>query len=107
MSRFPNRERQTGTKGGPFVPGLATGTKGAASATWLAHPFVPVGVTNRDKMVLFVPVARPGTKGHPLLSRPGVPGWETGTIEVSQPGQISVSVVVIVHKIPYCDNDTK
>jgi len=29
--------------GGPFVPGLATGTKGAASATWLAHPFVLVG----------------------------------------------------------------
>jgi len=36
-----------------------------------------------------------GTKGHPLLSRPGGPGWETGTIGVSQPGQISVSVVVI------------
>ena len=31
-------------RGGPFVPGLATGTKGAASATWLAHTFVPVGV---------------------------------------------------------------
>ena len=36
-----------------FVPGLATGTKGAASATCLAHPFVPVGVTNRDKKVPF------------------------------------------------------
>ena len=63
-------------------------------------PFVPVGNTNRDKRcdkrVLFVPVARPGTKRHPLLSRPGVPGWETGTTEVSQPGQISVSVVVDV-----------
>ena len=31
----------------------------------------------------FVPVARLGTKG-----------WETGTTKVSQPGQISVSVVV-------------
>ena len=62
----------------------------------LAAPFVPVVVTNWDKRVLFVPVARPGTKGHPLLSRPGVPGWETRTTEVSQPGQISVSVVVLL-----------
>ena len=38
----------------PFVRlVIPTGTKGAASATWLAHPFVPVGVTNRDKMSLF------------------------------------------------------
>ena len=43
----------------------------------------------------FVPVARPGTKGHPLLSRTGVPGWETGTTAVSQPGQINVFVVVL------------
>ena len=43
----------------------------------------------------FVPVARPGTKGHPLLSRTDVPGWETGTTAVSQPGQINVFVVVI------------
>ena len=43
----------------------------------------------------FVPVARPGTKGHPLLSRTGIPGWETGTTGVSQPGQINVFVVVI------------
>ena len=42
----------------------------------------------------FVPVATPGTKGHPLLSRTGVPGWETGTTAVSQPGQINVFVVV-------------
>ena len=45
----------------------------------------------------FVPVARPGTKGH----RPGVPGWETGTTGVSQPGQISVSVVVREKIGPY------
>ena len=57
-------------------------------------PFVPVGKTNRDKRVFFILVARPGIKSHPLLSRPGVPGWETGTIGVSQPGQISVSLVV-------------
>ena len=42
----------------------------------------------------FVPVARPGTKGFLLLSRHGVPGWETGTKKVSQPGQIKVFVVV-------------
>ena len=28
-------------------------------------------------------------------SRSGVPGWETGTTEISQPGQISIFVVVI------------
>ena len=72
-----------------------TGTKGCARHVALAAPFVPVGVTNRDKRVLFIPVARPGTKGHPLLSRPGVPGWEIGTTGVSQPGQISISVVVL------------
>ena len=73
----------------PFVP------VGGAPATWaLAAPFVPVGVTNRDKRSSFVPVATPGTKGHPLLSRTGVPGWETGTTAVSQPGQINVFVVV-------------
>ena len=59
----------------------------------LAAPFVPVGITNRDKRSSSVPVARPGTKA-PLLSRPGVPGWETGTTRVSQPEQINVSVVV-------------
>ena len=54
---FPTENARPGQKGDPFVPGLATGTKGyllsrlvtptgtkgAASATWLAHPFVPVG----------------------------------------------------------------
>ena len=39
--------------------------------------------------VSFIPVARLGTKGS------GSPGWETGTTGVSQPGQISVFVVVI------------
>ena len=56
--------------------------------------FVPVVVTNRDKRVSFVPVARPGTKEFALLSWHGVPGWETGTKKVSQPGQIKVFVVV-------------
>ena len=53
----------------------------SALATWaLAAPFVPV--------------ARPGTKGHPLLSRTGVPSWETGTTAISQSGQINIFVVV-------------
>ena len=73
-----------------------TGTKGCASHVALAAPFVPVDVTNRDKRSSFVPVARPGTKEHLLLSRTGVPGWETGTTGVSQPGQINVFVVVIL-----------
>ena len=62
-------------------------------------PFVPVGSTNRDKRSSFVPVDRPGTKGHPILSRTGVPGWEIGTTGISQPGQINVFVVVI-HVFP-------
>ena len=67
-------------------------------------PFVPVGNTNRDKRVrqprgrwlhiLSRLVLPTGTKG-PLLSRTGVPGWETGTTGVSQPGQINVFVVVL------------
>ena len=74
---------------------IPTGTKGCARHVALAAPFVPVGgVTNRDKRVLFVPVARPGTKGHSLLSRPDVPDWETGTTRIFQPGQICVSLVV-------------
>ena len=63
----------------------------------LAAPFIPVGVINRDKRSSFVAVARPGTKEHPLLSGTGVPGWETGTTGVSQPGQINVFVVVTLH----------
>ena len=47
----------------------------------------------------FVPIARPGTKWHPILSRTSVPGWETGTTGISQPGQINVFVVVI-HVFP-------
>src|SRR6185312_10597319 len=79
-----------------FCPGWCyqPGQKGAPAMWALAAPFVPVGVTNRDKRSSFVPVARPGTKGHHLLSRTGVPGWETGTAAVSQPGQINVFVVV-------------
>ena len=62
---FPTGTARPGQKRGPFVPGMATGTKrtlwsrlvtptgtkGAASATWLAHPFVPVGVRS-----LFFPI---------------------------------------------------
>ena len=69
------------------------------------------GNTNRDKRVRQEHGAgstyQPGQKSafcpgcQTLLSRPGVPGWETGTTEVSQPGQISVSVVV---RCPHEDN---
>ena len=57
-SGFPTGNTSPGQKGCPFVPGLATGTKEdllsrLVAPTWLAHPFVPVGVTNRDKMSLF------------------------------------------------------
>ena len=60
---MPGRDK----RGCLFIPGLATGTKstllsrlvtptgtkGSASATCLAHPFVLVGVTNRDKRSIF------------------------------------------------------
>ena len=73
--------------------GGAGGACGASAGTLKKH-FVPVGITNRDKRVYFVPVTRLGTKEFLFLSRHGVPGWETGTKKVSQPGQIKVSVVV-------------
>ena len=57
---------------------------GCARHVALAAHFVPIGVR----------LPEPGQKGT-LLSRPGVPGWETGTTEIFQPGQISVSVVVV------------
>ena len=73
------------------------------------RPFVPVGNTNRDKRVrhprgrwlhlLSRLVLPTGTKGHPLLSRTGVPCWETGTTAVSQPGQINVFVVVVAPQV--------
>ena len=75
--------------------GGAGGACGAPAGDAKKKHFVPVGITNRDKRVSFVPVVRSGTKGFPLLSRHGVPGWETGTKKVSQPGQIKVFVVVI------------
>ena len=64
--------------------------------------FCPGWYTNRDKKVRqprgassnFCPGCQTRDKRTPLLSWPSVPGWETGTTRVSQPGQISVSVVV-------------
>ena len=38
----------------------------------------------------FCPGCQTRDKRAPLLSRTGVPGWETGTTAVSQPGQINV-----------------
>ena len=69
-----------------------TGTKGCASHVGAGCTFCP-GWCYQPGQKLFVLVARPGTKV-PLLSRPGVPGWKTGTIKVSQPRQISISVVL-------------
>ena len=43
----------------------------------------------------------PGQKD-PLLSRPGVPGWKTGTTKISQPAQINLSVVVIMSRCWGC-----
>ena len=64
-------------------------TKGAASA-----PFCPGWCYQPGQKGAFCPGCQTRDKRAPLLSRPGVPGWETGTTEVSQPEQISVSVVV-------------
>ena len=52
--------------------------------------------------IIYMCVLPTGTKGPllsrlpdpPLLSRTGVPGWETGTTAVFQPGQINIFVVV-------------
>ena len=54
--------------------------------------------TNRNKSVrqprgtgsTFCPGCQTRDKRTPLLSRPGVLGWETGTTKVSQSGQISL-----------------
>ena len=40
---FPTGNARPGQKGVLLSRVTPTGTKGAASATWLAHPFVPVG----------------------------------------------------------------
>ena len=73
LSRLVLRVRQARGAGSTFNPGWCyqPGQKGA---------FCP-GCQIRDKRT-------------PLLSRPGVPGWETRTTAISQPGQINVSVVV-------------
>ena len=55
-----------------------TGTKGCARHVALAAP------TNRDKSVLFVPVARPGTKG-PFCPGLAVPGGKPGQQEFFNP----------------------
>ena len=59
-------------------------------------PFVPVGNTNRDKRVRH-PRGAGSTfcPGCQTRDRPVVPGWEPGTIRISQLGQISVSIVVL------------
>ena len=68
-----------------------------------------------EKKGTFCPGCQTRDKRAPLLSRTGVPGWETGTTGVSQPGQINVFVVVILetsyllvnlfHFVKYCKID--
>ena len=60
-----------------------TGTKGCASHVALAAPFIPVG----GQKGVFCPDCQTRDKKAPLLSRPGVPGWEIGTKRVFQPEQ--------------------
>ena len=78
LSRLVLRVRQARDAGSTFCPGWCyqLRQKGA---------FCP-GCQTRDKRAA-------------LLSRPGVPGWETGTKRVFQPGQIACSVVVLTGKI--------
>ena len=52
-----------------------TGTKGCARHVALAAPFVPVGVTNQDKRMLFVLVDRPPGLAFPV----GKPGQQRFT----------------------------
>ena len=56
--------------------------------------FCPDWCYQPGQKVAFCPGCQTRDKMTPLLSRPGVPGWEIGTTRVSQPGQISHSVVV-------------
>lgn len=56
--------------------------------------FVPVPKLNRDIKLFFIPVGPPGINAQDILSRRPNPGWETGTKDCSQPGQIKCSVVV-------------
>ena len=82
-----------------IVPVFQPGTPGRDKRGY----FCP-GSGNRDKKLLSRLVTPTGTKGRsllsrlpdsgqkdPLLSRPGVPGWETRTTRVSQLGQISLT----------------
>ena len=71
-----------------------TGTKGCATHVGAGSTFCPGWCS-------FCPGCQTRDKRTPFLSRPGVPGWETGTTRVSQPGQISLSVVVDATTRPY------
>ena len=74
-----------------------TGTKGCASHVGAGCTFCPGWCYQPGQKVLFCPGCQTRDKRAPLLSRTGVLGWETGTTAVSQPGQINVFVVVILH----------
>ena len=71
-----------------------TGTKGCASHVGAGSTFCPGWCYQPGQKVLFCPGCQTRDKRAPLLSRTGVPGWETGTTAVFQPGQINIFVVV-------------
>ena len=94
-----NRKRiekiKTGKKG-DILSRLVTptGIKWCASHVGAGSTFCPGWCYQPGQKVLFCPGCQTRDKRAPLLSRTGVPGWETGTTAVSQPGQINVFVVV-------------
>ena len=61
--------------------------------------FCPGWCYQAGQKVAFCPGCQTRDKRTPLLSRPGIPCWETETTKVFQPEQISVSVAVCPCKI--------
>ena len=69
---------------------------------WTGSTFCPGWCYQPGQKGAFCPGCQTRDKRAPLLSRPCVLSWETGTTEISQPGQISVSVVVLHARPAYC-----
>ena len=89
---FPTGNARPGQKEVPFCLGSSNRDK--------KHPFCPGWCYQPGQKVLFCPGCQTRDKRAPLLSRTGVPGWETGTTGVSQSGQINIFVVVIWRVTP-------
>ena len=88
------RDPPTGIKGCTSHVGAGSTTKGCASHVGAGSTFCPGWCYQPGQKVIFCPGCQTRDKRAPLLSRTGVPSWETGTTGVSQPGQINVFVVV-------------